>query len=295
MAGCVSKWPARHLLLGVVAASTDKQLGHLHTSVKRKFEFAFGEAAAAEAWKELEKRGLQCPDRFSLARGKVNLDIAAMALARDRNVQPGVAARQLTFDSSPKGGLEILGCRELVILKGDVNTAIDRMLPIQALGFGLMSVVDKATALIHTIKLEAGPTAHTIRNYCASVHIILTDPGTEQYVPELPDCIDEYMDSKLMGVGLQWLERFVPTSHASLGVASLVALAVTDSLAVHALLCRVGALGPKEWQNSLPPPLYVESLMKTLQEDEAPQQRVEALKHFHGNWANGDSVLSWRF
>ena len=126
------------------------------------------------------------------------MDLASMALARDRNAQPAqTTMRQLNFDSSPKGGLEVLGIREFVIRGQEIDKAQDRMLPIQAMGFGLMSAVDKATALLHSIYLESGPTSHSMRNYCASVNITLTDAGVEQYVPQLPDCIDEFLSHEL--------------------------------------------------------------------------------------------------
>eukprot|EP00971_Amphidinium_carterae_P123588 2447487-Amphidinium_carterae.2 len=95
--GCVKRWPARHLIRAVIATAGDKQLGQFEQSLKRKLDFLFHENAAP-MWEELKKNGFSVPDRHSIARARVQLDIAAIGHARDVNYCRDAVWRQLNFD-----------------------------------------------------------------------------------------------------------------------------------------------------------------------------------------------------
>ena len=184
--GCIRRWPPLHLLLAVAASANDKRLDDLQENLKRKLSFAFQEEEPADL-KRLEASGFETPSRFALAKGRINLDLAAMCCRRDQHQRPHTCWRQLNFDSSPQGGMELLAVTEFTTYNSAVETSESHKLPIQSLGFGYGSVVDKAEALVHSIALECGAELEMLRSYTSSVYVILTDPGVEQHIGELPD------------------------------------------------------------------------------------------------------------
>ena len=198
--------------------------------------------------------------------------------------------RQLNFDSSPKGGLEVLGIREFVIRGQEIDKAQDRRLPIQALGFGLMSAVDKATALLHSIYLESGPTSHSMRNYCASVNILLTDAGVEQYVPQLPDCIDEFLSHELHDLDFKGCSSLWPNAMRVLDWGHLwhwLSQTVLQSLSFFSEWEKLAKAVCKLCRTTS----YNDALVTTLKEDNVAevQEEIAGLRNFHASFAK------WRF
>eukprot|EP00971_Amphidinium_carterae_P044310 871517-Amphidinium_carterae.1 len=186
--GAIRKWPARQLLQAVVASLDDRNLANMEMSTKRKLEFLFGDASE-QLWSELQAAGLAIPDRWTLARARINLDIAAVAHTRDLNAARKETSRQLNFDSSPKGGVELLGIRECVVLDADFSQPTVELWPLVTLGFGHASLIDKVAALVHVIYLQAGPSLVEMEHFTASVHVMLTDAGVEHQVVDHPNCM----------------------------------------------------------------------------------------------------------
>ena len=285
--GCVTQWPARHLILAVVASSTEKQLANLNVSMKRKFDLAFQDESEVH-FKELVSQGFKIPDRWSLSRGRINLDIACMALARDRHCSSTLTWRQLNFDTSPKGGLELLGLREYCIYNKDVAGASSRALPLQALGIAHATAVDKAAAVLHSIWLEAGPAEHSIRAYVASVSVVLTDAGVEQYVSELPDCISPFLSGNMESLELNEPSALFPRALRVLDWSHLwhwLAEHICESMSFYA-----------EWEplakavaKLLSTASYVDTLVKSLEEQHAPEGLRKQLRGFRGRF------ITWRF
>eukprot|EP00971_Amphidinium_carterae_P084015 1662964-Amphidinium_carterae.2 len=195
--GAIKQWPARHLLKAVIATENDKQLGEFSTSMKRKLEFMFDEADGAELWKRLTENGLAVPDRGSIARGRIQLDLACTAHERDRNRARRLTWRQLNFDSSPKGGMEILGIKECIMEEGDASQPLHQLWPLVSLGFGFASTADKVASLVHAVQLQTGPSLLEMKHLLESVFVILTDGGVEQNVVNAPDCAEAILNGKL--------------------------------------------------------------------------------------------------
>eukprot|EP00971_Amphidinium_carterae_P349631 6491117-Amphidinium_carterae.2 len=192
--GPIKQWPARHLLNAVLATENDKQLGEFSTSLKRKLEFMFDEAQGAELWQRLTENGLSVPDRGSIARGRIQLDLACTAHERDRNRARRLTWRQLNFDSSPKGGMEILGIKECIMEEGDASQPLHQLWPLVSLGFGFASTADKIAALVHAIQLQTGPSLLEMKHLLESVYVILTDGGVELNVVNAPDCAEAILN-----------------------------------------------------------------------------------------------------
>eukprot|EP00971_Amphidinium_carterae_P325590 6455945-Amphidinium_carterae.1 len=190
--GSARKWPSRHLLRAVLASADDKNLGNLHTSIKRKLEYVF--AGDTEGiFEAMEQQGFRSPDAQALARARINLDIAAMAFERDQNLLRQECWRQLNFDSSPKGGLEIFAVREHIIENGCAASTTCNTWPLVSLGFGFAGAVDKTSALCHGIWLQTGDLLQA-RHMAASVYTVLTDHGVEAQVADFKDCLDAFFN-----------------------------------------------------------------------------------------------------
>ena len=109
-------------------------------------------------WEELQQSGFGIPDKKSLARARIALDITAAAMERDRVMRHQNAWYQLNFDSSPKAGQEVFAIRQCIITNGQEAESQTRSLPLCSLGFGHCNIADKTAALIHAIMMIAGPT-----------------------------------------------------------------------------------------------------------------------------------------
>eukprot|EP00971_Amphidinium_carterae_P349685 6491153-Amphidinium_carterae.1 len=195
--GPVRKWPARHLLRAVQASSLDRSLGTLQESVKRKLDFVFS-GSGDEVWEAITAQGFACPDARSLARARINLDIAACGHERDVNLRRKLCWRQLNFDSSPKGGVELFGIREHVIENKDPSATTCLTWPLLTLGFGFSTAMDKTAALCHAMYLQAGPDLLQIRHLASSVYIVLTDQGVESSVVDARDCLKEVLGREIL-------------------------------------------------------------------------------------------------
>ena len=104
-----------------------------------------------------------------------------------------MVSRQLNYDASPQGGVEIFGIREYTVFSLDPFQSALEYWPLQSLGHGHASVVDKQAALAHAIWLQAGPALEDVRAYCSSVHCICTDLGVEKDVGDAPDFLVAYL------------------------------------------------------------------------------------------------------
>eukprot|EP00971_Amphidinium_carterae_P352589 6492661-Amphidinium_carterae.2 len=192
--GAIKQWPAKHLLSAVIATENDKQLSEFSTSLKRKLDFMFDETQGAELWSKLTENGLAVPDRWSIARGRIQLDLACTAHERDRNRARRLTWRQLNFDSSPKGGMEILGIKECIMEDGDASQPLHQLWPLVSLGFGFASTADKVAALVHAVQLQTGPSLLEMKHLLESVFVILTDGGVELNVSNAPDCAEAILN-----------------------------------------------------------------------------------------------------
>eukprot|EP00971_Amphidinium_carterae_P327518 6458929-Amphidinium_carterae.1 len=190
--GAIKKWPARHLLRAVLASAEDRSLTELAVSLKRKIAFALPDEAGG-IFEALAEQGFMVPNKDALCRARIFLDIASIGYARDCNLRRRTTWRQLNYDSSPKGGLEIFGLREFVVEQGDIAKASHTTWPLLSLGFGHATASDKTACLCHLLWLQAGPSALQMRHLAASVFTILTDQGVEASVADSRDCIDEYL------------------------------------------------------------------------------------------------------
>ena len=194
--GFVVKWPPRHLLLSLFAASTEKNAADLEKSTKRKLELLYPRSAQDEWARLADDQGLRVPQRQALRNALVSLDAACMCWSRDQHRgNPEVVLRQLTFDSSGVGGEELMGIRE-VSCKPRPNSSplvSMRTLPLQCLGTGHTTTVCKAAALAHAVSLVAGPHIEDMKAYTFSIYTVTTDLGVEADAVEVPDALQHYV------------------------------------------------------------------------------------------------------
>ena len=193
--GAIRKWPARHLIRACIASADDKQLANLNQSLKRKLDFCLADHSET-VWASLKEEGFSIPDRWSLARSRIQLDMAATAHTRDVNLERRLTWRQLNYDSSPKSGVELFCVKEYVIENQKVEAATHETWPILSLGFGYASRIDKTAALCHGIWLQSGPSLLQMQHFCASVYVLLSDQGTEESIANSKDCLEAFLGSK---------------------------------------------------------------------------------------------------
>ena len=191
--GFVKAFPPKHLLLAVLASKDDRNLGALQTSATKKVEFLCPEECQ-RLLHMMDGGDLRVPDKKAILRGRMQLDWACMAWARDANHSPGTVWRQLNVDASPQGGVEIFGVREVVIREADVDKHFShRTLPLQSLGFQHAAAVDKMNALASALYLEAGPRLEDIQCYCSTVFSLVTDLGVELCLADMPDFLEVFV------------------------------------------------------------------------------------------------------
>jgi hypothetical protein len=134
-------WHPQFLVEALRASRRLKALDKVGLVVSEITQLAF--PSKAEALRvELRLTGLQSPSRFVLARARVQLDAVMMLARREANARAGIF-RQLMFDASPRKGIELFACREIVTVRGDVRGSQTRTLPSTSLEVGHFSLEDK--------------------------------------------------------------------------------------------------------------------------------------------------------
>ena len=284
VSGCIRRWPPRHLLYATLAAMGDKNMSDGQANMKRKFCFLFQEEAE-QKWAELVGPNFAFPDRFAVARAQINLDLACCAHARDRNSLPEITYRQLNIDASPKLGLELLAIREFLLRPGQEELQ-SRVWPLQCIGYGHSTAIDKLGAVGNSLWLEAGPTAESMRNLCHAVVGVLTDAGVEQSLGDMPDIIDPLLSGTLGDEPLSgWLfpnaMRLLDWNHIW---DWLTKVAVENLVFWERFLQLTKALA-----RYLKTTSYKQSLLWALRDSEVPEDEVQALRSYKTQFAK------WRF
>ena len=115
--GSMQGYSCRHLVLAVQATKHISALGRLELALSTLLKFGCATDSPYQAGQvsELQSSNFQVPSRFTLARARVRLDITCSLLTRQINEVVKPVIRQLNFDASPQGGLELLGCKELTL------------------------------------------------------------------------------------------------------------------------------------------------------------------------------------
>ena len=129
-------------------------------------------ASAGQLFQDLQT-AVDIPDRSTIARAKVRLDVACMLAAR-HHTHHGRLNRYLSVDKSPQN-IEILFALLDEIPQGSLDGLRQRMLPLSAMAFCYCGVLHTALAIIHKIFLEHGPLPATMRTFRSSVRCICTD------------------------------------------------------------------------------------------------------------------------
>ena len=289
--GFIQKWPPHHLVLAVVASQGDRSLSQLSESCHEKIAFLLPESHS-EIYKELTGKGLKVPDQKSLQAGRINFDLACMAMRRYYNRSPRKIWRQLNVDASPQGGIEVFGMREVVIENGQPETCKHRTLPLQSLGLNHASLVDKQRALMNAVWLEAGPGEADVRAYCSSVYSITTDLGIELEISDMADVLPSFMASNRDDT------EALPTPPAPNSWLFENAMKVPDWSHLWSWLVAATVQEWSWWNQYLPwakgisklltTQSYVDSLVHTLP-PEAQCEHEPSLRHF------GPRFAKWRF
>jgi predicted short-subunit dehydrogenase-like oxidoreductase (DUF2520 family) len=185
-------WHPQFLVEALRASRRLKALDEVDLTVSETTQLAFPSKAEALR-EELRLTGLKSPSRFVLARARVQLDAVLMLARREANARAGVH-RQLMFDASPRKGIELFACREIVTVRGDVRGSPTRTLPSTSLGVGHFSLEDEALALAHSLLLETGFSYVKARHVCNSVRVALLDSGVERLGNDVLDVIQLALD-----------------------------------------------------------------------------------------------------
>ena len=151
--------------------------------------------------------GVRHPSRFSIARARVRLDVAAMLARRKWYACKGPTYRYIGFEASPqKPGIEVFATIERVVLRAAVDAFVDsgakrpevevRMLPLTVLGQGKAGLADKVAAHVHQSWLEYGPGRAQLRAANLDVRQCMSDMGTEFAIADCGDVVDGYLDGQ---------------------------------------------------------------------------------------------------
>ena len=139
----------------------------------------------------VSKDDFEFPSRWSIARWRTRLDVAATLAERHLNhrlAQSGVhVSRELSYDASSQGGQEIFVVRERTIVNYGVASAYMQQCLLAALGHGHCGVIDKGIQVTMRLWLRHGPTESSLRAACATVALCLSDDGVEAHIADLAD------------------------------------------------------------------------------------------------------------
>ncbi len=131
--------------------------------------------------------------------GRVRLDLAILLNRRFSalHVDGEVVVRELSFDSSPKLGRELLGIRENTLVFASaslVPRVTSRLVAIVGLGFRRTTAADKGMAVLFSLWREYGPERARVQLYLESLRGLATDLGTEFFVGGARDALRHLYD-----------------------------------------------------------------------------------------------------
>jgi hypothetical protein len=178
--------------------------------------------------------------------------------------------------------------REVLVDSGDTSVVDRRTMPLQSLGFGHAGAVDKLMCLASCFYLEYGPDLESMRDAAAAVRIILSDPGTEAHVGDLPCAFEAFlcMDASVIDYSAPMFPlglRVMDWSHLMhwLAKESLQQISWFDEY------LRL-AKGVTTFMRTT---TYVDTLVSLLRESDCPDRGAHetALRSFKGSFAK------WRF
>ena len=276
------------LLRAVVASADERQLGNLSQSVKRKFNFCYADDGQ-QRWDELQHGGFAVPSRWALTRARIHLHVAAAAHSKDANLARTMAWRQLNYDSSPKGGVELFAIKEFIIEGQDTTRSTHQTWSLLSLGLNYGSSIDKTAALCHGIHLQCGPSLLQMRHFCHEVFVLLTDQGVEESIANAKDCLEAFMEEKPLEECStdKWL---FPNALPVLDANHLFdwVLRVTCS---RLSFCSDFEVLSKALSKLLTTTSYVEALTKVLQEN----ANDESDQHIKSLTSYGAKMIKWRY
>lgn len=204
---CVKSFDPDFLIRAIRASRRLLAMEDLPSNVEDIVNFAFPELYS-DLMELFRHEKTEVPTRWTLTRGRVKLDAASMLVQRREHRQPHESLwRYLTFDASPKGGMEIFAVKEMIVKNADRRTSEWRHLPLLSLGHGHCGALDKTVAIAHACFLVAGPGVEQMRRWCSSVRWCLTDSGPEMLAVDMPDLAQAFVNHRCGLLEPQFLEE----------------------------------------------------------------------------------------
>ena len=285
--GSMTGYSCRHLVLAIHATQHVSALGRLEVALDSLLKFGCATNSPYQI-QELKDTQFKVPSRFTLARSRVRLDITCALVQRYVNHLPRPRFRQLNFDASPQGGLEVLGCKEISIDQRDVTKVCVRYLPLQSLGHGHAGLLDRAACVLNAIFLEAGPDKESIDKYLQSVSVCLTDRGPESDVVDLPNLTGAMLADKTLDIQTADAGHLFPNAIKVLDVNHLTDWILRDSVSTLPWF-KDTEKQTKALTAFLNKQVYVDKLRARMRSANATSSEHQRLKGFSATFAK------WRF
>ncbi len=203
-------YSVRHLINAVRSSQHLRALSKLRASTLAQTRYMHPDNHEAVT-ATLAKRKHMDPEKSTLRRSRIKLDVASMLAHRSLTRSQPVMFRYLACDASPqkRQGHEVFVTVERVVYGqmfhgrtlADIQTSgqgpVLRRLPMSCLGQGRAGLVDKVFAQIHQTWLEYGPGHDNVTTACWSVRQVLTDMGVEFGIADAPNLVPAYFGQDL--------------------------------------------------------------------------------------------------
>jgi hypothetical protein len=189
-------------LIGAIRTSQDLiSSQRLPRVVENSLRYAMPQSAD-HVLKQLHLDGFENPSRWTMERNQVRLDVTCMLLARQDYKTRGPFFRCVTYDSTPKNGLEVFNCVEDVIPRSavwdktleevDMSLMETRLLPCLTFAQGCVAAVDKSMGFVHQTWLLYGATKGHL--YAANEDVVISqaDRGVEKFIAKQTNLVEHY-------------------------------------------------------------------------------------------------------